>query len=507
MLKDQENKQLTIDTIELDNLIEALGCPTSKIDYINDFDFSEIVEEITNRYCLDNGRPAYPVEVMLKTIILQYFENFTDREVVWHLQSNLVYKRFVGLGLYDNVPTYSTIAKFRIERLNEDILNNLLTCLNIQLIKKKEIKGKIISIDATHSASKAKKLTPGEYLNQLLKQLNEILKFNTAEEISIDIPKIPRGTSIKEEVKTVISKVKETLEMLESLENEDEEKIIPGLKISEEMEDYQSLKKELQEKIEDERFLKGLEEHSLSDPDARVGHKSKNKVFYGYKDELIADIESRYILATNTYPGNYCDGVEFKELLDKVLKLGIKPEKLLGDKAYFKGEILKTADEKEIQPYIPINLGSYKEKEGFEYCKDADQFTCKHGNETVSVCKIKEKDTEITRRVIYTFNSEICKMCPDHKKCVTEKKYVAKRIECTINYGIYNKCAAVMQKEGAKEIANKRALHESINHELKNVFEGKTQQSYGLISARKNGLLRALMVNFNRYALNKMKQE
>ena len=98
-------------------------------------------------------------------------------------------------------------------------------------------------------------------------------------------------------------------------------------------------------------------------------------------------------------------------------------------------------------------------------------------------------------------------MCPDHKKCVTEKKYVAKRIECTINYGIYNKCAAVMQKEGAKEIANKRALHESINHELKNVFEGKTQQSYGLISARKNGLLRALMVNFNRYALNKMKQE
>ena len=45
----------------------------------------------------------------------------------------------------------------------------------------------------------------------------------------------------------------------------------------------------------------------------------------------------------------------------------------------------------------------------------------------------------------------MCKICPDRKECVTEKKYVAKRIECTINYGVYNKCAAVMQKEGAKE--------------------------------------------------------
>ena len=54
--------------------------------------------------------------------------------------------------------------------------------------------------------------------------------FNTAEEISIDIPKVPLGTSIKKEVNTVISKVKETLEILESLENEDEENIIPGFK-------------------------------------------------------------------------------------------------------------------------------------------------------------------------------------------------------------------------------------------------------------------------------------
>lgn len=507
MLREHEDKQMSIDSLELDNLIEMLRIPKSRIDYIRDFDFPEIVEEIADSYCLDNGRPAYPIDVMLRTIILQYFEKLSDRDVVWHLQSNLVYKRFVGLGLYDNVPTYSTIAKFRTERLNEDILNKLLSSLNTQLVAKGEIKGKIISVDTTHSSSKAKKLTPGEYFNQLLKELNEILKFNTANEIIFDIPKLPRRTSIKEETEMVVKKVNAILERLENLENANEEDIIPGVKISSEMEDYQSIKKEIKEKIVDERFLKGLEELSLSDPDARIGHKSEKKVFYGYKDELIADIESRYILATKTYSGNYCDGMKFEELLDKVLELGITPKKLVGDRAYFRGEILKTADKNKIQPYIPINLASYKKKEGFEYCKDADRFTCKHGNVTVSKCNIKEKGSEIKRRVIYTFNSEMCKTCTDRKTCITEKRYATKRLECTVHYGIYNKCAEVLQSEGAKEIVNKRALHESINHELKNVFDGKTQQSYGLISARKNGLLRALMVNFNRYALNKMKQE
>lgn len=72
------------------------------------------------------------------------------------------------------------------------------------------------------------------------------------------------------------------------------------------------------------------------DQDARFGHKSNNKQFYGYKQHLIIDGDSEIIEAVEVTPGNINDDQIVEPLLSKA-KLSTKPRKktkILADKGY-----------------------------------------------------------------------------------------------------------------------------------------------------------------------------
>ncbi len=72
------------------------------------------------------------------------------------------------------------------------------------------------------------------------------------------------------------------------------------------------------------------------DQDARFGRKSKEKIFYGYKQHLIIDGDSEIIEAVETTPGNIKDEQIFEPLLAKAKKSDnpkIKT-KILADKGY-----------------------------------------------------------------------------------------------------------------------------------------------------------------------------
>jgi len=56
------------------------------------------------------------------------------------------------------------------------------------------------------------------------------------------------------------------------------------------------------------------------DPEARFGHKTKRKTFYGYKEHIAMDADSELITAVAVTPGNAADTNLFEALVDRDVK-------------------------------------------------------------------------------------------------------------------------------------------------------------------------------------------
>lgn len=64
-------------------------------------------------YAAAEGRPAYPPLTMFKALLLQQWYTLSDPQLEEALADRLSFRRFVGLGLEQEVPDHSTISRFR----------------------------------------------------------------------------------------------------------------------------------------------------------------------------------------------------------------------------------------------------------------------------------------------------------------------------------------------------------------------------------------------------------
>ena len=61
------------------------------------------------------GRPSYPPLMMVKVLLLEQWYNLSDPQMEEALWDRISFRRFVGLGLGDDTPDYTTISRFRAE--------------------------------------------------------------------------------------------------------------------------------------------------------------------------------------------------------------------------------------------------------------------------------------------------------------------------------------------------------------------------------------------------------
>ncbi|MCG1030341.1 transposase, partial [Virgibacillus halodenitrificans] len=108
--------------------------------------------------------------------------------------------------------------------------------------------------------------------------------------------------------------------MLEVIEKEEAIKGVPAVK---EKVNY------LQEVLTDCQ----TEATQSSDPDARIGHKSQDHAFFGYKSHL-AVTKERIITAASVTTGEKSDGKYLKELVNKSRAAGMDVDTVIGDTAY-----------------------------------------------------------------------------------------------------------------------------------------------------------------------------
>lgn len=194
-------------------------------------DFSFIQPLVTDCYS-ELGRKAYDPVCMVKLLILQTLYDLSEREVVEHADTNLLFRFFLERSLDDEIPHWTLLGKFR-ERLGEQRFTDL---------------------------------------------------FNRVVVLAKDAGLLD-----------------ETLRIIDSTA------VVAKVDVARHLGDAED---------DDDNRPDRLDRRS-PDPDARIGHKSDTKKWYGYKVHASIDPTSNIVTAVETTSANVSDVDRFVPLLDQ----------------------------------------------------------------------------------------------------------------------------------------------------------------------------------------------
>ena len=111
-------------------------------------DFSFVTEEVKDLYS-DTGRGSIDPTRMFKMLFLMFFCNIpSEREIVEHVQVNVLYRYFCDINLDETIPDHSSFTIFR-QRLGKERFKRLFNRILTQCIEHNLVDGSHISFDAT----------------------------------------------------------------------------------------------------------------------------------------------------------------------------------------------------------------------------------------------------------------------------------------------------------------------------------------------------------------------
>jgi hypothetical protein len=280
----------------------------------------------------------------------------------------------------------SSLTKFRKLRLCDTDLLDLLIEKTVSIaLEKGIIRSRSIIVDTTHSLSRSNPQSAVEVLRQRSKLLRKIV-YSVDESWTKKMPDKTQGNDVEEELQ-YCHRLEELIESDAVLN------AYPAVK------EKLNLLKETVEDVRDHFTVS-------KDPDARVGHKSSDSSFFGFKTH-IAMTEERIITAATVTSGEKGDGPQLSKLLEISQKNGIEVDTIIGDSAYSGKENLKLANEQEIKVVSRLNpsitQGFRKEEDSFDYTctlyevrsnKDAGMFVCPAGHLAIRKARQGKKNAD-----------------------------------------------------------------------------------------------------------------
>jgi transposase len=452
-------------------------------------DFGFVNELLSDSYCKSFGRPAKEPEMMLKLLLLQRLYDLSDVRVIEEASLNLAFLWFLRLSPEEALPDASLLAKFRTQRLKDGDLDEMITQTVRQCVEAGILKNIDIGVDATHILANTKKKVPERVMKHLAKKILAALKEDNEgvlpDRIDENIPDYKNIDDHKKAKEVMRAYLKGLMDGAEPFAKEHTIKALA----------------EAGEILADEKFMSQKGIRSLVDKDARVGAKSKTDSFFGYKAEVAMELDERIITAVKVHSGEYADGTDFKVLLDKTLEGVGETSCIMGDKAYFRRDILDVAKEIGAKTYIPVSASAYRIDEAlFSYNKDSDEWSCARGNATVSLRRIKRKRGNRDYEVLaYRFSKEQCMACTKRAECMGKAKG-ARELHVSVSAALFYEESARQKDPAFLERYKKRAAIEWKNAELKCHHGMARAKGYGLGSVSMQVKLTALAVNCKRMA-------
>lgn len=443
-------------------------------------DFSFVYDELKDKYCHTNGRNAIHPIRMFKYLLLKTIYTLSDIDLIERTRSDMAFKYFLDMAPEEDVIDPSLLAYFRRKRLKDDNLLDLLINETVGIaIDKGVMKSSSIIMDATHTRARYNQLTPQEVLRNRSKNVRKTI-YSMDASMKDNFPKKPTQDTIEAELDY-------TENLIEVIENEPKLTQFPKVK-----EPLNLLK----ETVEDD--LVYLQEST--DPDARVGHKSADSSFFGYKTHL-AMSQERIITAATITTGEKNDGKQLSTLVEKSKQAGIEVKEVIGDAAYSEKQNISYATENEFDLISKLNPaishGVRKKEDAFEYNKDAGMYVCPAGHMAIRKARQGKKNQAKNQVNNYYFDVEKCKRCPLQEGCY-KPGAKSKSYSVSIKSDEHTNQLDFQNSEHFKERAKERYKIEAKNSELKHRHGYEVASSSGLEGMHVQGAMAIFTTNIKR---------
>lgn len=443
-------------------------------------DFSFVYDELKSNYCLDNGRNAIDPVRMFKYLLLKAIFELSDADLVERSQYDMSIKYFLQMAPEEPVIDSSSLTKFRKLRLKDMNLLDLLIGKTVELAHAQGIlKSTSIIVDATHTKARYNQKSPREILQDRSRKLRKAI-YTIDESLKSKLP-------AKNVVDTLEAEIDYCQKLMETTENKLGIPLLPKI-----TEPLNLLKETVEDDVEQLRISE--------DQDARVGHKSADTSFFGYKTH-IAMTEERIITAAIVTTGEKHDGKQLQALIEKSKAAGMEVKTVIGDTAYSEKDNLAYSKENEMalisRLHPQITQGARKKEDEFEFNKDAGMYVCQAGNMAIRKARTGKKRVGANQVNTYYFDVELCKKCPFKEGCYKEGAKT-KTYSVSIKSDVHTEQMAFQETEYFKEKAKERYKIEAKNSELKNRHGYDVADSSGLLGMQIQGAMAIFAVNLKR---------
>ena len=469
-----------------------------KINQVVDFSFTGQI--LKDKYNPDIGRPAEDPEFMLRLCLLQYIYGDSDRQVVENARLNLAYKYFLGLAVDAEVPDYTTVSYFRVQRLGEEKFRLVLEQIVGQCIDKGLVKGNRQIIDSTPVIAN---ITPSSLTGLVRKCRENVLKTIEKQDTRIakrlGLKELANAENVKfaSTEEGLLKEVEAAGILLDRVTKELKRKRI---KLTEELKKDLGL---LEKAVADRE--KGAKDKLLSpvDPDARRGKKA-GTTWSGYKAHIVMEEETGIITGVETTPANETDGSQLKPLLKGQEEAhSLQPKEVTADKAYDWGENLESLANNNTIANIslskPINRNGaeYFTVDDFLYDPENVKLMCPAGHISTSCYQVVLSNAHLNKPGnAFQFKPSLCNECQFKVRCV--KNNQGRRIHISYYEPYYRMARERMATEEGKQAYRNRYRIEQKMADLTRYCGLRRCRYRGLGRAGIHTLLSATVSNIKR---------
>ncbi|MEA2036781.1 MAG: transposase [Nanoarchaeota archaeon] len=458
------------------------------------FDFSFINEEVKDVYCEDNGRPSIPPVILYKATLIQRMKGLSDEEMERVAKYDIEIKHFLGIPIEDTSFDYSTLSVFR-KRLGEERFERIFQKILTQIVKLGIIKNpKQQYLDSmpvlAHAALPSVTCLIYQGIKGVVKVLDDKLKKQVCEKTELTDDKLfhyskahPLFRMEMAERKTAfekaVNRAREILYFLESQSHTSEELELLRQILNENVDSKNNL-------IQTEKPIK-----TLVDKEAKLGHKTKEDLIFGYKNHT-AVTEEGIVTAVETTSAAEKDDKQLGKIITKQEEVNLKPDEIDADSAYGYIETFKAAKGKQVKLNAPFRGLNEKELSMYElaYDKETNTITCLNDISVQGTGKDGLK---------FDFPIRKCRDCPRKDKCPLPP---SKRIKLHEDHEIARDAIKRQrQKSEEKKIAKEKGIKTKSRLIIENVFAylkklgGKKTPYVGLGKAAIHVLLVVTMSN------------
>lgn len=142
MIERQPDNRHAPAVVDIDLLVPKFHL-LRKID--KSMNWNKVYELVEHLYSKNTGRPSVDPVVLIKIVLLQHLYGVRSlRQIVAECELNNAYRWFLGYGLLDNIPHFSTVSYNFLHRFGSDVFEAIFTMVLEQAIDSGYVKPEVI---------------------------------------------------------------------------------------------------------------------------------------------------------------------------------------------------------------------------------------------------------------------------------------------------------------------------------------------------------------------------